>query len=44
MHAVIIGAGLGGLICGRILSRQGFDITILERPIELHPLVNLTGD
>jgi len=30
-RAVIIGAGLGGLICGRILSRQGFDITILEQ-------------
>ena len=28
---VIIGAGLGGLVCGRILSRRGFDVTLLEQ-------------
>lgn len=28
--AVIIGAGLGGLACGRLLSRKGFHVTILE--------------
>ena len=27
---VIIGAGLGGLVCGRILSRKGLQVTILE--------------
>ena len=30
-HVIIIGAGLGGLVCGRILSRRGYDITILEQ-------------
>ena len=30
-HVIIIGAGLGGLVCGRILSRQGYDITLLEQ-------------
>lgn len=29
--AIIIGAGLGGLLCGRILSREGFSVTILEQ-------------
>lgn len=28
--AVIIGAGLGGLVCGRILSRKGWNVTVLE--------------
>jgi all-trans-retinol 13,14-reductase len=28
---VIIGSGLGGLICGAILSREGFHVTVLER-------------
>ena len=27
---LIIGAGLGGLLCGRILSRRGFTVTVLE--------------
>lgn len=27
---VIIGAGLGGLLCGRILSRKGLNVTVLE--------------
>lgn len=27
---LIIGAGLGGLFCGRILSRKGFCVTVLE--------------
>ncbi|MGL4957122.1 MAG: phytoene desaturase family protein [Bacteroidales bacterium] len=30
-HIVIIGSGLGGLICGAILSRNGYRITILEQ-------------
>lgn len=28
---VIIGSGLGGLSCGLILSRNGYDVTILEQ-------------
>lgn len=28
---LIIGAGFGGLLCGRILSRSGYDVTILEQ-------------
>ena len=28
--AVIIGAGLGGLLCGRILSRKGWNVKVLE--------------
>ena len=28
--ALIIGAGLGGLLCGRVLSRQGWTVTVLE--------------
>ncbi len=30
-HILIIGSGLGGLICGYILSREGFKVTILEK-------------
>ena len=28
--AVIVGAGLAGLLCGRILSRQGWEVTLVE--------------
>jgi heterodisulfide reductase subunit A-like polyferredoxin len=28
---VIIGSGLGGLVCGAYLSRFGFDVTMLEQ-------------
>lgn len=28
---IIIGSGLGGLLCGSILSREGFDVCILEK-------------
>ncbi len=28
---VIIGAGLGGLLCGHILSREGFSVCIIEK-------------
>lgn len=30
-HIVIIGSGLGGLVCGAILSRNGYRVTILEQ-------------
>ena len=30
-RAIIVGAGFGGLLCGRILSRNGFQVTILEQ-------------
>src|SRR4030043_740836 len=28
---VIIGSGLGGLLCGNILSREGFNVCIIEK-------------
>ena len=28
---VIVGSGLGGLVCGAILSREGYAVTVLER-------------
>ena len=30
-HAVIIGAGLGGLFTGAMLSKEGFTVTVLEK-------------
>ena len=33
-HAVIIGAGLGGLQCGVILSREGYRVTVLEKGLQ----------
>ncbi|MBR3291853.1 MAG: NAD(P)/FAD-dependent oxidoreductase [Bacteroidales bacterium] len=30
-QVIIVGAGLGGLMCGRILSRQGDAVTLLEQ-------------
>lgn len=30
-RAVIIGAGLGGLVCGDILARNGYDVCVLEQ-------------
>ncbi|MGN1353582.1 MAG: FAD-dependent oxidoreductase [Alloprevotella sp.] len=30
-RCVIIGSGLGGLACGNILSRMGYDVTVLEQ-------------
>lgn len=32
---VIIGSGLGGLSCGHILSRNGYEVTILEQGLQL---------
>ncbi|MBR6054581.1 MAG: NAD(P)/FAD-dependent oxidoreductase [Bacteroidales bacterium] len=32
--AVIIGSGLGGLECGVILSKEGYDVTVLEKEIQ----------
>lgn len=32
---VIIGSGLGGLSCGYILQRNGYDVTILEQGIQI---------
>ena len=31
MKIIIIGAGLGGLECGYLLAKQGFEVTILEK-------------
>jgi phytoene dehydrogenase-like protein len=31
MHVVIVGAGLAGLACGRILTRAGVHVTLLEK-------------
>ena len=30
-QVIIVGAGLGGLVCGRILSRRGYAVTLLEQ-------------
>ena len=35
VDAVIIGGGLGGLICGSLLSRQGMKVVVLERGAQL---------
>jgi phytoene dehydrogenase-like protein len=32
---IIIGSGLGGLTCGYILQKNGFDVTILEQGIQI---------
>ena len=32
---VIIGSGLGGLLCGYILSEEGFSVCILEKNKQL---------
>ena len=43
---VIIGSGLGGLTCGFILQKNGYDVTILEQGVlvnsfkELVPRMN----
>ncbi|HRW84220.1 MAG TPA: NAD(P)-binding protein, partial [Bacteroidales bacterium] len=33
--AVIIGSGLGGLQCGFILSREGYNVCIIEKNSQL---------
>ena len=30
-NVIIIGAGLGGLVCGAILAKEGHDVTIVEK-------------
>ncbi len=32
---VIIGSGLGGLLCGNILSREGYNVCLLEKNSKL---------
>lgn len=32
---LIIGAGLGGLLCGAILSKEGFEVLVLEKNIQI---------
>ena len=32
---VIVGSGLGGLVCGYVLSKNGFDVTILEKNAQI---------
>ena len=33
-RAVIIGSGMGGLSCGVILAKQGYDVTVLEQGVQ----------
>ncbi|MDR1654185.1 MAG: NAD(P)/FAD-dependent oxidoreductase [Prevotellaceae bacterium] len=30
-HVIIVGSGLGGLVCGYILAKNGFRVTVLEK-------------
>ena len=32
---VIIGSGLGGLTCGFILQKNGYDVTVLEQGVQI---------
>ena len=32
---IIIGSGLGGLSCGVILSKNGYDVTVLEQASQI---------
>lgn len=32
---VIVGSGLGGLVCGYVLSKNGYDVTILEKNAQI---------
>ena len=34
-HVIIIGSGLGGLVCGYILAKNGFRVTVLEKNAQL---------
>lgn len=34
-EAVVIGAGLGGLLCGSILARNGYQVTVLEQGAQI---------
>ena len=34
-RCIIIGSGLGGLSCGVILARNGYDVTILEQDAQI---------
>ena len=34
-RVIIIGAGLGGLQCGYILSKNGYDVTVLEQGLQI---------
>ncbi len=34
-HVVVIGSGLGGLACGIILAKNGYQITILEQGVQV---------
>ncbi|MBK6820210.1 MAG: NAD(P)-binding protein [Bacteroidetes bacterium] len=30
-NIVIVGAGLGGLLCGALLAKEGYQVTVLEK-------------
>lgn len=34
-NAVVIGSGMGGLLCASILARQGYKVTVLERGAQM---------
>ena len=32
---IVIGAGLGGLTCGDILQKNGYDVTVLDQGTQI---------
>ena len=38
---VIVGSGIGGLVCGNILSREGLRVCILEKNQQILSLIHI---